>query len=346
MDKKLMHDVAPREALDRMAFLIAFILGTGGGIFLKTLEFHLFLTMGYAALVLVLYAVFAWTGGRIKIEPETIGDNCYYLGFLFTLASLAHTLYQMDPTISSEHSVDIPEVISGFGVALSSTICGVFLRVFLMQLRPDFVAKDREIRADINRTFSDFRKKMSQMLSMMKTYATESVQLASERDERLRISTEKFTEDHQKSLKASTELLSENITEILSSSAKEVLRDISKAIMENNRAQQEQMIGTLNEMKDLKTRLHEQETELFQEIKQRRIKMISELALAEKQIQSHNEYMDQYTKITRKSVDAMTNRIFPAIDALEKKINNMGYDKTRASMLYTISSWIKQRLFR
>ncbi|MBT3143217.1 hypothetical protein KL867_19305 [Ruegeria litorea] len=324
MARKHTHDVAPRETLDRMAFLMAFVLGVGGGLLLKVLGAHPLLTAGYAALILVLYAVAAWAGGRVKIEPETIGDNCYYLGFLFTLASLAYTLYQMsNPTTNSGRPVDIPEVISGFGVALSSTIFGVFLRVFLMQLRPDFVAKDREVRADINRAFMDFRKSMSGMLSQMKGYAAESVQLASERDERLRSSTEKFTEDHQESLKASAELLSKHMNEAFSAAAKTAVEDISKAVAENNKAQQTQMAETLTELENLKARLSKQEAESFEEIQQRRKRLLAELEVAEKQIQAHNEAMDQYIKITRRSADAMTKRILPAIDSLEEKIKNM-----------------------
>ena len=315
-----MHDVAPREALDRMAFLVAFVLGVGGGLLLKALEAHPFLTAGYAALILVIYAISAWAAGRIKIEPETVGDNCYYLGFLFTLASLAYTLYQMSgSTTNGARPVDIPEVISGFGVALSSTIFGVFLRVFLMQLRPDFVAKDREVRADINRAFMDFRKKMSGMLSQMKGYAAESVQLASERDERLRNSTEKFAEDHQESLRTSAELLSKHMNEAFLTVANTAIENISKAVTENNRAQQIQIA----EMKNLKAQLWEQEVESIKEIKQRRKRLIAELEVAEKQVQSHNEAMGQYIMITRRSADAMTKRILPALDALEEKINNM-----------------------
>ena len=324
MARRPTHDVAPREALDRMAFLVAFALGVGGGLLLKALGEYPLLTAGYAALVLVFYAISAWVGGRIKIEPETIGDNCYYLGFLFTLASLAYTLYQMsDPTTNGQRTVDIPEVISGFGVALSSTIIGVFLRVYLMQLRPDFVAKDREVRADINRAFMDFRKKMSGMLSQMKGYAAESVQLASERDERLRNSTEKFAEDHQESLRTSAELLSKHMNEAFLTVANTAIENISKAVTENNNAQQIQMAEAITEMKNLKAQLSEQEVESIEEIKQRRKRLIAELEVAEKQVQSHNEAMNQYIMITRRSADAMTKRILPALDALEEKINNM-----------------------
>ena len=50
MARRPTHDVAPRDALDRMAFLVAFALGVGGGLLLKALGVHPLLTAGYAAL--------------------------------------------------------------------------------------------------------------------------------------------------------------------------------------------------------------------------------------------------------------------------------------------------------
>ena len=357
MIRRLIHDVMPREALDRAVFIVAFLLGIGGLFLLKTLGIHPFFMAGYAALVLVLYAIISGIRGRIKIESETIGDNCYYLGFLFTLASLAHTLYLMSsPTTGGESPVDIPEVISGFGVALSSTIVGVFLRVLLMQMRPDFIAKDREIRADINRAFKNFRKEMTGLLLQTKRYATESIQLTSERDEHLRRmtekfienqqdaykdsaaktiqlaverdqslrdSTEKFTEDHQESLKASAELLSKHMGEAFLSAAKTAVEDISNAVIEQNKKQQVQIAETLKEIRDLKVRLFEQETESFEDIKQRRQRLIEELENAEKQMQSHNDAMTQYIKITHRSADAMDKRILPALDGFEEKLTSV-----------------------
>lgn len=79
------------------------------------------------------------------MDAETIGDNSYYLGFLFTLTSLAVTLYFVIEA-GSETARLIPEIISGFGVALSSTIVGVFLRVLMLQLKVDVETRERRVR--------------------------------------------------------------------------------------------------------------------------------------------------------------------------------------------------------
>ncbi len=78
------------------------------------------------------------------LGAEVIGDNSYYLGFLFTLTSLAVTLYFVVDVAAEDRAFAHPEVISGFGVALVSTLVGVFIRVLMMQFRLDLVARERE----------------------------------------------------------------------------------------------------------------------------------------------------------------------------------------------------------
>ena len=303
MRPKRTHDVMPFDTLDRAAFVLAFLLGAGGSVLLKALGVHPFIPAAYAAIILGLYAFIAWAGGRVKIEPETIGDNCYYLGFLFTLAALAFTLFQVaDPSINGGTRVDIPEVISGFGLALSSTIVGVFLRVFLMQLRPDFVAKDREVRAEVNRAFGDFKKGMAAMLSQMKSYSVESIQFASERDERIRKSTEQFLEDHQKALQKSADALSIHMKEAFSDAAQEAAKQIMSAVGESQRAHQEQLKEVIDDLQAIKKRLQEQELETVEEIRDRRKAFAFELAQTEKIFAAQLETVSEFRKNTLRAL--------------------------------------------
>ena len=299
MRPKRTHDVTPFDNLDRAAFLVAFFLGAGGSVLLKAFGVHPFIPAAYAAIILGLYAFIAWAGGRVKIEPETIGDNCYYLGFLFTLAALAYTLFQVaDPATSGGRRIDIPEVISGFGLALSSTIVGVFLRVYLMQLRPDFVAKDREVRAEINRAFGDFKRGMAGMLSQMKSYAVESVQFASERDERIRNSTEQFLEDHHKALQKSADALSIHMKEAFSDVAQTAAKQVMSAVGESQKAHQEELKEVIKDLQEIKKRLLEQELETASEIQNRRKIIASELAQTEQIFAAQMEIISEFKKNT------------------------------------------------
>ena len=99
---------------------LAFLVGTIGGVALKLAEAPALLTAGFAAAVLVAYALFSYAATRLRLDTETIGDNCYYLGFLLTLSSLSATLYQL--TQSDQQAELMRSIIAGFGVALISMV--------------------------------------------------------------------------------------------------------------------------------------------------------------------------------------------------------------------------------
>lgn len=319
-----LHGVSPRDTLDRAAFVLAFAFGAGGSIFLKVLGVHPFVAAGYSALILVLYAVSAWAGGRIKLEPETIGDNCYYLGFLFTLTSLSYTLYQMaTPNLGSGSPVNIPEVISGFGVALSSTIFGVFLRVLLMQLRPDFAAKDREVRADINRAFGDFRKNMSGILRQMKAFSAESLQQASERDERIRKSTEGVLKHQHTAVENASKSFASNLEKTLLKTVEETITKVETAIVTTSKQSREALDASIAEIRDAKTRFVEQELKSLEELQTRRNQMVAEMSESARQMKEHSEEMEKYIRVTRRAADAMTKRIVPALDKFKERLDNL-----------------------
>ncbi len=81
---------------------------------------------------IIAYCFIAIKTKLFYIKEEQIGDNAYYLGFLYTLSSLAYALFMFSASDNApEH------IISSFGVALWSTIFGVSCRVFLSQSRQD-----------------------------------------------------------------------------------------------------------------------------------------------------------------------------------------------------------------
>lgn len=180
-----------REALDRAALLAAFLLGAGGSVALKLAGVPPLWAALWPIAVLAAYVLASLGTRAAAIEPEAVGDNCYYLGFLFTLASLATTLYQIRDLGTAEGgglagAGVIPEVISGFGVALSSTIAGVFGRVMLMQMRPDVAARDLEARRDLQVGAREFRAALSAASRGLKAAAVESAQHTAEREAEIR----------------------------------------------------------------------------------------------------------------------------------------------------------------
>jgi hypothetical protein len=178
------HASHAREGLDKAVLFAAFLAGAGGTVWLKMIEVPVLLVALFPVLVLIAYVAACLALRNIGTEPETIGDNSYYLGFLFTLASLAVTLYRIKD-ISAQDADLIPVVISGFGVALSSTIAGVFLRLFLLQLRPDIVARDRAARRDLATGARDLRQAAAQASLILKQVAIETQQHVAERNNKM-----------------------------------------------------------------------------------------------------------------------------------------------------------------
>lgn len=93
-------------------------------------------------LLLYLFTAIAFRGFRLRFDQ--LGDNCYYLGFLFTLTALSIALYDFKGL-----SVEIGTIVSNFGVALASTILGVLLRVLLSQMREDPIEVEEQSRYEL-----------------------------------------------------------------------------------------------------------------------------------------------------------------------------------------------------
>lgn len=104
-------------------------------------------TAGAAVAVLLVYAIVGWRIAHYRRNPDRLGENCYYLGFLYTLASLSAALMEFQYAPGDRVAV-IERIVSDFGVAIFSTIAGIAARVALMQIRRDADDADDELRND------------------------------------------------------------------------------------------------------------------------------------------------------------------------------------------------------
>jgi len=132
------------------------------------------------------YAALAFSARAIRLRDDQTGDNLYYMGFLFTLTSLGVALYQF----TTEGGVE--DIVRNFGIALTSTIAGIALRVFFNQMRRDPVEIEqtarleladaaRRVRRELNSTvieLSQFRRATQQTLREAYEEIRETVKLA------------------------------------------------------------------------------------------------------------------------------------------------------------------------
>ncbi len=162
------------ERFDKWLFIISFGIGVALILLLKALEVNQFIVTLAPLTVMVVYAVYVFGTKRYQIRADRAGDNLYFLGFLFTLTSLSHSLY-----LFLIRKGEVEAILGNFGIALSTTILGLGLRVLFNQMREDPVEIENETRIalagaasklkaelfDIVRELNSFRRSLQQSLS-------------------------------------------------------------------------------------------------------------------------------------------------------------------------------------
>lgn len=86
------------------------------------------------AIPLCLMAIYIAIGLKYRepiISAEKFADSCYYLGFIFTIASIIFNLFDL-PNIGD----DLYSIAVRFGAAMVSTVMGLFVRICLVSFRP------------------------------------------------------------------------------------------------------------------------------------------------------------------------------------------------------------------
>ena len=115
----------------RNFFFFFTVLGIVSILFVRVITLDsLIFQMGVPSLVVLFYAVFIFNRGKNVLNHDQLGDSVYYLGFILTLAALISALYDMSANSTAE--VIIPK----FAIALSTTVVGIFIRVFATQFAP------------------------------------------------------------------------------------------------------------------------------------------------------------------------------------------------------------------
>jgi hypothetical protein len=167
---------ATHSILGNNAPMVVFaILTFGGAAFIITAKLwnlNILVVTGIPIAIMLTYLVLSLVAEGLRLHNEQAGDNLYYMGFLFTLTSLGVSLYRF----ADETSID--QIVQNFGIAVSSTICGIALRIFFNQMRRDPIDIERSVRHELAemtrrvrseldssaREFSSYRRTSSQML--------------------------------------------------------------------------------------------------------------------------------------------------------------------------------------
>lgn len=135
---------APPGLLSGIVFFMVVLAGAAYIIVSKLSSLPAVFVTLVPVLIMVAYAILLGFARLFRLRDDQSGDNLYYMGFLFTLTSLAVSLYQFRV---DEGAAD--QIVQNFGIAIASTIAGIALRIFFNQMRRDPIEVEQTARLEL-----------------------------------------------------------------------------------------------------------------------------------------------------------------------------------------------------
>ncbi len=150
-----------RGFVDQWGFIVFALAGFAGIVLAKTFNVSAQWVAVGACAVMLSYAVLVGMAGTGRLRADQTGDNCYYLGLVYTLASLSFAIFTFDPDNATS------TIVQGFGIALVTTILGLVLRVFFNQGRPDLENVEQQVRLEFMEATSQLKSELTSVALSM-----------------------------------------------------------------------------------------------------------------------------------------------------------------------------------
>lgn len=156
-----------KDNLDKWAYFLAVFAGMAMIVYLRFIGTPAIYVAGVPIGLILAYALIALTSRGLQLREDRIADNCYYLGFIYTLTSLAYALWNFQ-----SGGLITDKLIQDFGVALISTIAGVIARLLLNQLRADPVEVEQSARMTLAEASENLKAEMISATTDFETFRT------------------------------------------------------------------------------------------------------------------------------------------------------------------------------
>ena len=158
-----------------------------------------------AIALMALYVFFVTLVPATKLRTDVAADNVYYLGFLYTLTSLAIAL-----------SIDNAEaILANFGVAIVSTLIGIAARVGLNQLRVDPTDIEEASRLELADATRKVRAELHETVRQLTDFRNVSLQVLTEGYEEVQKNVENISTNVLKSVEDLVEQSAEPLNELV-----------------------------------------------------------------------------------------------------------------------------------
>ena len=182
--------------------VLFFIFAIGGSVllyFTKSMSLPGEIIVACSFGVMLTYAFFILFVPATRLRLDVAADNMYYLGFLYTLSSLAVAIYVDEAS----------KVLANFGVAITCTIIGIAFRVALNQLRVDPYDVEAASRVELSSATRRVSKELDQSIKELTKFRTMSMQVMAEGYEEVQKNVDGAGKDMFASLKETSDKNSE-----------------------------------------------------------------------------------------------------------------------------------------
>jgi hypothetical protein len=149
LDSEIIRRGFYRDSADGLLFLFFAAVGVGSTVSVAYLGLQGISAEAFPVGALLAYAATSCIVKAFRLHPDRLGDNCYYMGFVFTLTALSTALVSVSRQSGDARGSMLEGLIGSFGIALASTIVGIFLRVLFMQFRREVEDVEQQIRNEL-----------------------------------------------------------------------------------------------------------------------------------------------------------------------------------------------------
>lgn len=225
----------------------------GGMIFIwtaKTFDWNIYVATAVPICLMLFYFGISFVANGLRLHNEQAGDNLYYMGFLYTLSSLGVSLYKFSDAAS------IDDIVRNFGIAVTSTIVGITLRILFNQMRRDPLDIERSVRHELAEMTRRVRTELDSSAREFSSYRRTSSEMLSEGFEEIARQAEKSGEAVQKAIEAVSREAIRPIQEAAEKLA--VIMDANNKIVEDRaKANDELAVSALAKLQETSNNLTE-----------------------------------------------------------------------------------------
>ena len=335
----------------RRAFIICTLTGMGFTLLSAVFHLSMFVAMSLSVISMGAYFWVFWDGGRPAELRKTFSESMYYQGFIMTITAIIIAMIHFD--VGDEFSASA--VIVQFGIAMITTLIGIFVHVIFKQFDASIETADVSIRAELQRSMTHFVNQTALMRKKL-TEASEAVSITSQQLIEQNNTSERLYKENVKAINSAAQAgaseYSENIVKTLNSSISLVekkLNSSSESLNTLSDAYKKQVavVSTLTETQDsfnLKTEACKESLTGFSDgiilLKKSLISAIQELLKCHQQLVSTIKQSNEDSEVESLG-DKVANLEEKVSSAIDKIINLSNSLEAGAETIAVCSnSWI------